>query len=187
MSHTIDRFLVWTRVHWLTLVDLVMALVLAGAVAAPILEMAGYPALADHIYLVYLLLCPQRPEHSYFLFGFQTALEHREIAMLGGLHLGSALYRGWRFRIRGLPLWTVVVASMPMMWDIVTQMMELRESDWFTRTWTGGLSTVAYALWLYPPVDQSMRRKARRALGRAAQWGTSEHYESLSSLKGHGF
>lgn len=167
MSRTSDRLLVWARVHWLTLVDLVMAAVLAGAIAAPIIEMAGYPDLADHIHLVYLLLCPQRPEHSYFLFGFQTALEHREIAMLGGMLVGSVLYRWWRFRVRPLPFWVMVIVSIPMLWDVLTQTVGWRESDWFTRTWTGGLSTLAYALWLYPRVDPSMQPRASGAAATA--------------------
>lgn len=179
MSRTIDRLLAWARVHWLTVVDLVMAAVLAGAVAAPIIEMVGYPALADRIHLVYLLLCPQRPEHSYFLFGFQTALEHREIAMLGGMLIGSGLYRCWRLQVRPLPFWVMLIASIPMLWDVLTQMVGWRESDWFTRTWTGGLSTIAYALWLSPRVDPSLQRGGRRVPAGARDTGLG-HQKAVS-------
>lgn len=143
------------RTHWLLVTNLMLVLLLIGVVAAPALNAAGLPQYADVIHTVYLLLCPQRPEHSYFLFGYQTALEHREIAMIGAMLVAGLIYGQVRERISPLPFWVLVVACLPITWDILTQMLELRESNWFTRTWTGGLSTAAYVFCLYPIFDRA--------------------------------
>ena len=146
------------RTHWLALTNLVLVLVLIGVVAAPALYALGLPRHADLIHTAYLILCPQRPDHSYFLFGYQTALEHREIAMIGAMLIGGLLYDQVRARVSPLPFWVLTVCCIPISWDILTQMLELRESDWLTRTWTGGLSTLAYVFCLYPIFDRASER-----------------------------
>ena len=148
---------------WLPLVDGTVGLILLGALLAPLCDAAGLPELSDRIHFAYLLLCPQRPEHSYFLLGYQLALEHREIAMLVSLLLGSALYRVRRAQKWKIPLWLMLVASLPMLWDVLSQAAGLRESDWFTRTWTAGLFTLTYVFWLYPALDQLARPTPSRA------------------------
>ena len=140
--------------HWLLVTNLVLALLLIGVVAAPALNAAGLSQYADLIHTAFLMLCPQRPEHSYFLFGYQTALEHREIAMIGALLVGGMAY-GLLRPLPPLPFWLLLVACIPISWDILSQMLELRESDWFTRTWTGALSCLAYVFCLYPLFDRS--------------------------------
>lgn len=44
-------------------------------------------------------------------------------------------------------------------------MFGFRDSDWLTRTWTGGLASLAFALWVYPLLDQALRPD-QRALAR---------------------
>ena len=156
------------RTLWLFLVNLALVLLLIGAVAAPAAYAAGLPRYADFIHTAYLPLCPQRPSHSYFVFGYQTALEHREIAMLGALLVGGLIYGRVRERASPLPFWVLLVAGLPIGWDVLTQMLELRESDWFTRTWTGALSCLAYVFWLYPRFDRSLRPTFRAAPGGSA-------------------
>jgi hypothetical protein len=47
-------------------------------------------------------------------------------------------------------------------WDAATQAFGLRDSDWQTRTWTGALFLVAFALWFYPVLEQELWRPLRR-------------------------
>lgn len=149
--------------RWLLIVDGGVALVLLGAVLAPLMSAAGLPNLSEAVHTAYLLLCPQRPDHSFFLLGQQLALEHREIGMLAGLLVGSATYRVRRFRDSPLPFWLLLAAGVPVLWDVLSQMAGLRVSDWPTRTWTGGLFTFTYVLWLYPAVDRLVRVRTSRA------------------------
>jgi uncharacterized membrane protein len=153
------------RTLWLLLVNLALVLLLIGAAAAPAAYAAGLPRYADFIHTAYLPLCPQRPSHSYFVFGYQTALEHREIAMLGALLVGGLVYGRVRERVSPLAFWVLLLAGIPISWDVLSQMLGLRDSDWFTRTWTGALACLAYVFWLYPRLDRSLRPTVRAAPG----------------------
>lgn len=158
----------WVAAHWLFAMNLVTGLVLAGAYAAPLLELAGATGASSAIHTWYLLLCPQRPGHSYFPWGRQTALEHREIAMFAG-QLAAGLVYALRRGGQGLPWWGAVLLSLPLAWDGFSQMFGFRDSDWLTRTWTGALFSVGLVFWLYPFMDRLvppfLRPSARRPAG----------------------
>jgi len=145
------------RAHWLVLVNASVGLVLVGAVAAPVLAFAGFSGAADNIHQVYLWLCPQRPGHSYFLLGHQLALEEREMAMFTAQFLGGLLY--WRLRRQSrfaLSPIAFLLASVPFTWDVLSQMLALRTSGWFTRSWTGALFTLAFVFWCYPRLERNV-------------------------------
>jgi uncharacterized membrane protein len=146
----------WLGVHWLALTNTLLVLVLVGAVAPVAFAAAGLEDVAAAIHHVYLILCPQRPAHSYFLFGHQLALEHREIAMFAAQIGGGLLYATVRDRPDiCLQSWALFVVSLPMALDIFGEMLGVRESDWFTRTWTGALFNMGFALWFYPRIITS--------------------------------
>jgi len=154
----------WLSARWLVLVNLVVALTLVGALVAPVLAALGYAAIAAGIHTAYLALCPQRPEHSYFLFGQQLALEQREIAMFAAQLLAGMAFGLQRRDGPALPLagrWFVILC-MPLAWDGLTQLLGLRDSDWFTRTWTGALATLGLVWWAYPALDERVGRADRR-------------------------
>ena len=149
-----ERVLLWPVVHWLGLLNALTALTLAGAFAPPFLRLLGLDAAAEAVHSAYLLLCPQRPDHSYFLFGHKLALEHRELAMFGAQLAGGLFYAVGRARFRALPLWAVAVLALPMVWDGFSQVFGWRDSDWLMRTLTGGLFNLALVFWFYPFVDR---------------------------------
>ena len=143
--------------HWLAATNLLIGVVLLGAFAAPLLAASGLADAAQQLHTWYLVLCPQRPEHSYFVLGQQTALEHREIAMfaaqlVAGLVYAHPAWRAWR----KIGFWWLVLLSLPMAVDVITQMLGWRDSDWFARSWTGALFGVASVLWMYPYVDEAL-------------------------------
>lgn len=149
-----ERILPWPFVHWLALLNVLTALTLAGAFAPPFLRLAGFDPAAEAVHTAYLWLCPQRPDHSYFVFGHMLALEQRELAIFGAQLVGGLAYGLRRERFVGIPLWAVVLLALPMAWDGFSQMFGWRDSDWLTRTWTGGLFSLGLVFWLYPFADR---------------------------------
>ena len=149
----------WIRAHWLFLVNASVGLVLAGALTAPVLAFAGYAGAADTLHQLYLWPCPQRASHSYFLLGHQLALEQREMAMFAAQLLAGLVYGHLRRRaVFELGSITFVISGVPMLWDVLSQMLGMRSSDWFTRSWTGALFLVAFVFWCYPRLDRDARR-----------------------------
>ena len=149
-----ERGVEWVILHWVLLCNVALGIVLLGAYATPALEALGLAELARTIHIAYLPLCPQRPEHSYFPFGYQTALEHREIAMFAAQLAGGLVYARARDRLRGIPWWLMLALSLPIAWDGFSQMFGLRDSTWFLRTLTGALFSLALVFWLYPRVER---------------------------------
>ena len=174
----------WIAAHWLFAANATFVAILAGAAVAPALRALGHDEAARAIHTLYLLLCPQRPEHSYVLFGYQTALEHREIAMLGALILGGMAFGLARPRAPRLGFPVVVLAAVPMLWDVATQTLELRDSDWLTRTWTAALFCLAYVFWLYPPLDGALRGRAGSRRSRPKERAADRDRGAESTVRG---
>lgn len=149
----VDRF----ARHWLLLFNLSATLVLVGSLLVAYLRSVGAFWLAEPLSTAYLLLCPQRPSHSYFPFGSQMALEHREVAMFAAQLLGGLVYGLFRERLRPMHWRLMILLSLPMAWDGFSQMFGLRNSDWVTRTWTGGLFNLALVFWAYPFIERELR------------------------------
>ena len=145
----------WRR--WLLLANLAVGLTLAGAVLAPALDALGLGAAADAIRTTYLLLCGQRPAHSYFPFGYQMALEQRLVAMFAAQLVGGLAYAAWRSRVAPLGPVAFALLTLPIAWDGMSQLLGLRESEWLTRTWTGGFFSLALVAFAYPRVDRLLR------------------------------
>ena len=148
------------RRHWLLLFNLAAGLTLLGALAAPVLDALELSAPAAAIRTAYLLLCPQRAAHSYFLFGHQLALEQRPLAMVAAQLLGGLAYAVARPRLAPLGWLPFVALSLPMAWDVLSQTVGLRTSDWLARTWTGALFNLAFVAWFYPRMDRASGRRA---------------------------
>lgn len=170
VADAINRLVDRVIAHWLLLVNLALLLILAGAVAVPALRAAGLEAPAWLLSFVYRLICLQRPAHSYFLFGHQLALEQRMIAMFAAQLLGGLAYGLTRKWVRGLNWRVLIVFSLPIAWDGFSQMFGLRESDWLTRTWTGGLFNLAFAFWLYPLIDRALARAKVKSTPGPVDW-----------------
>lgn len=181
--------LIHTTRHWLT-----FYLALAGgyaglALAAPMLEMYGWTAWADRLYLLYSFVCHQEPAASYFLFGPEawiapgpdeaalaaaphayghaTAICQRELAIYGAYFLCGSLYLATGRRGKPAPWVFGLLLSLPMAVDGVSQLMGLRESDWIVRTLTGTAFSVGTAWTLIPRIDDAMRQVGAELRGMA--------------------
>ena len=119
--------------HWVALLNLVIALYLGGAIAAPVLMHLGRPWLAGVLYTFYDPFCHQYPHRSFFLFGeaaayplqapltalemnahshdlgdaqlgYKMALCQRDIAIYGGMLLAGLVYGPLRKVVKLRPL-----------------------------------------------------------------------------------
>lgn len=148
--------------HWTTTVSLWALLTVAGAVLTPWLASRGFGTAAQLLYWAYRPLCPQRPDHSFFVAGYKMAFEQRETAMfLAGAAAGPlhALLRPMRFRCSGR---LVLLALVPMLVDVATQSVGLRDGDAFWRVVTGAIAVVPFVLWSYPHLEADFRKSFDR-------------------------
>ena len=133
--------------------------VVGGAVAIPLLAAGGFDTLAWLGYKMYRLICPQQPSHSYFIAGEKMGFEHRETAMfLAAAVAGPAyvLLKRWGFEKLNGKL--VLLLIVPILYDVLSQVVGLRDSTVFWRSVTGALSVFAIAGWLYPLMDADFQK-----------------------------
>lgn len=147
--------------HWLLSVNALNGLTLVGAALTPLVAARGWTPLATTLYLAYRPLCPQRPDHSYFLAGHKMAFEQRETAIYLGLLLGGLLFAPVRRRLRPLNWRLLALASLPLLVDVLSQTVGLRDSDWRWRTITGVAFALAFVWWSFPLLEREFRPPAR--------------------------
>jgi uncharacterized membrane protein len=157
----INRGMMWFLRNWIWVASGWAALVVVGAIITPILAANGFETLSWLLYKAYRILCPQRPDHSWFISGHKMGFEQRDTAMFVAGAIGGPLYllvRGdWRIS------WKIaVLASVPMLIDVATQVVGWRDSDGFWRAWTGGLSVLGFIAWMYPRLDVDFRQGLER-------------------------
>ena len=146
--------------HWLLAVNALNGLTLAGAALTPLLAARGWSTLAAPLYLLYRPLCPQRPDHSYFVAGHKMAFEQRETAIYAGLILGGLIFALVRRRLRPLPWRGMALAALPLLVDVLSQTVGLRDSDWRWRTATGIISALAFVWWSFPLLEREFASPA---------------------------
>ena len=144
--------------RWLLLFNAAAGLTIAGALAAAYLASVGQRGSAQVIYQAYLLLCPQRPSHSFYLWGEKVALEQRVLAIYVGVLFGGLLYGCLRSKVRALGWRLALLLSVPMLVDVLSQTAGLRESDWLWRTTTGAVFALALCWLGLPRIDELLRR-----------------------------
>lgn len=156
MINLVERTTRFVARRWVVLMNLNLALVLAGAVAVSYLRSIGVEWLAEPLASAYLLICSQRPSHSYFPFGYQMALEQRMVAIFAAQLLGGLAFSRLRHRLQPLDWRLMVLLSLPFTWDVFSQTFGLRDSDWLWRTWTGALFNLALTWFAYPRFERGL-------------------------------
>ena len=139
--------------RWLLHVNLILGLLVSGAVITPLLYALGVQPLGSALFAAYRFICGQVPSHSYYLLGYQFALCARNLAIYGSLFVGSLLFRAVRGRLHALawPLWLLTMT--PMALDGFTQLFGLRESNWELRTLTGVIFGLGVCWFLLPQIE----------------------------------
>jgi uncharacterized membrane protein len=134
-------------------------------VIAPVLRAHGLDLPARGIFVAYRLVCHQRSDRSFHVYGEQMAVCQRDVAILSGVTLLLAAY--WALRGRWAfsaprPRWPILLA-LPMAVDGGTQLLGLRESSWELRVLTGLLFSAGAAWFVLPQMEAGMRDFAREA------------------------
>ena len=172
--------------HWLALVNLALALVLALALLAPLLMLWGQTGAGQLVYLAFRPLCHQLPERSFFLggprpvyslaqmsahlgyeapmrwigdaqLGYKMAFCERDAAIYGGWVLAGLAFALLRGRLRPLPWQGLVLTMVPMAVDGTGQLFGAWESTWWLRVITGVLFAVGTVWFAFPLIDDGMK------------------------------
>lgn len=154
----------WIFGHWLATVNAVNGVIVGGTVLAPWLRANGHDWLAGAVYGFYRLQCPQRPDHSFFIFAESMGMEQRMVAIYAGWFLIGLLFVLVRRRLKSLSFAVLALASLPMALDLGTQMAGLRDTSWQLRVTTGILFAVATGWWALPRAESRMTAAAAKAL-----------------------
>jgi uncharacterized membrane protein len=151
LGESVARFL--TR-HWLGLMNGVLLVITGLSLLAPYLEHAGHPIPGLLIQKAFRVLCHQKPERSFFIFGHQMAVCSRCFAVYSSFLTVGLAFGAWRSLIKKrweeIPLWSLGILILPMALDGVTQLVGLRESTQVLRTITGTLVGAGMGLFVYP-------------------------------------
>src|SRR5215467_2409493 len=141
LSHSLEWTLENIRGHWLFIVNGALAAFVGVALLAPVGYALGLTGPASAVFNAYHLTCAQTPSHSFFIFGYQTCLCSRCLAIYSSILLAGvalALVRNRRL-IRAIPWYLWGLAMVPMALDGFTQLFGLRESNLLLRLFTGSL------------------------------------------------
>ncbi|MCL5946613.1 MAG: DUF2085 domain-containing protein [Chloroflexi bacterium] len=148
----------WVVRHWLLLANASNAATVVGAILSPYLMAQGLVGVARAIFAAYSLICAQNPGHSYFLLGYQMAMDQRMIAIYTAATAAGLAYTAFRSSLRSLHWkWYLMLIS-PMAVDGFTQLFGWRQSNWELRSITGALFGAASVWWLYPFLEHQVSR-----------------------------
>lgn len=154
-----DRIIYWLTAHWLLVFSLAAFVLLAGAYASPFLISHGYERSGRLIFAAYHRICHQRPERSFYVFGQQVAFCQRDVGTYLGIVVGGLLY--WlsrrRLAIRSLRVYGIVFV-LPVAADGLSQLLALRQSNWYLRLSTGTWFGLGTALLVYPLLAAAMKQ-----------------------------
>lgn len=95
-SQVASGLVVWIARHWLAFFNTAWGIYVLTPFLAPVFMHLGWYAPARVIYAVYSLFCHQLPDHSYFVFGPQTAPSLTTLEA-GGMTPGLGLFQQRRF------------------------------------------------------------------------------------------
>ncbi len=143
----------WILRHWLFSANVVNGVIIAGAIAVPLMRAQGLEWLAAPTFAAYHLLCEQRPERSYFLWGYQMAMDQRMTAIYASSLAAGLAYIPLRGRLRAIPWRVFFLLCLPIAVDGFTQLFGWRYSNWQLRTITGTLFGVGTVWLMYPYLD----------------------------------
>lgn len=88
--------------------------------------------------------------------GYKVALCQRDIAIYASIVVGGILFAGFRNRLHSPTIRLYLLFLIPIALDGGTQLIGLRESNWWLRTLTGALFGAATVWLVYPYVQAAM-------------------------------
>jgi len=159
---SLDRRIYRLARHWLPATNAVLIAWLAAIVLAPVLRLAGSPALARPIYALFSVLCHQDPARSFAVGGHPLACCHRCAAIYGASAAAGLGYATLRGRVRRARPHELAALLAPVVIDGLGGMAGLWESTTLSRLATGALAGVGVVWLLYPYLDDGFARVRAR-------------------------
>ena len=169
-EHRINNVARWMLRHWLLFANALVLLYSSLPWLSPLARAIGHERLGELLFLIYTPLCHQRPERSFYLFGYQVAYCHRCTAMYTSLLVAGLLFVPLRRRIKPSPLWVGGLLLLPMLLDGGTHLIDdllglgLRDGgdaigtlNFWLRMITGLLFAVAILIAVYPRLERDLR------------------------------
>lgn len=142
--------------YWPHILTTILGLIVAAALAVPILSYFGLDAISKPLFYSMHFICAQVPAHSFYIFGHQLGLCARNLSIYASMFAGSLVFTWSKKRLPGLPWWAWLILILPMAWDGITQMFGWRESSWELRVLTGTLFGLANVLFVLPMIQKTL-------------------------------
>ncbi|MEO7002359.1 MAG: DUF2085 domain-containing protein [Ktedonobacterales bacterium] len=146
--------------HWLLILNGVLLVFIGIALLDPIAYALGFSGPGGGAFNVYHVFCAQTPSHSFYIFGYQTCLCSRCLAIYSSLLIGGLFFAMFRQRRDLLRIpninWKVWALGMvPMALDGGTQLFGWHESNLFLRLLTGAIFGFMTAWFLLPQIEEA--------------------------------
>lgn len=139
-------------------VTIINGLIGVLAIVTPFLAAAGWSGIADGLYSAYSLICPQRPDHTFFIAGHPMAFEQRDLSMHLGFAVAGLMYLRVGFLRRPLSHLWLAAGLAPMLIDVAISTAGWLPATALSRTWTGALASFVIVWWSYPRFDAMLLR-----------------------------
>jgi uncharacterized membrane protein len=150
----VDRMVYHVARRWLWLLNGVGLLFVLAAFLPPMLLESGHSGSARWVYRGFHLICHQRDDRSFHVFGHKMAYCERDFAIYAGFLVVGLGYGVLRRLVRPASVGSAIALSLPMAIDGLTQATGLRESTWQLRVVTGALFAVGVAWLVYPRLEE---------------------------------
>lgn len=128
-------------------------LIVLIAMITPLLAAGSWSGVSEGIYHAYSFICPQRPDHTFFLNGHPMAFEQRDLSMHIGFAVAGLLYLRVHFLRKPVSTVWLVIGVAPMLIDVAISTVGLLPATAISRTWTGALASFFIVWWSYPRFD----------------------------------
>lgn len=169
-ENRINRIVYWVLARWLWFLSGLLFIYAVVPWLSPLARAAGLDWLGQILFLIYLPLCHQYPDRSFFVYGYQVAFCHRDVAIYTTLFAGGPLFwlvrehlKPLSWRIGGLLLLPIVLDGGSHLLEDVLQ-IGLRSGDhsvgsinFWLRMITGVLFAIVMIWLVYPRVDRDLR------------------------------
>jgi uncharacterized membrane protein len=147
------------RQHWLGIINFHLLLFVLGSICAPYLSHLGQEGIAKYIYGFYGFGCHQMPSRSFLVFDHPIALCARCLSfyvsvLVFGLLLGLK-------NLQPLGLRIALILALPVVLDVLTQTLGIRESTPLLRVTTAVLLGLSISLYVYPRLKASIESFAK--------------------------
>ncbi|MCJ7508642.1 MAG: DUF2085 domain-containing protein [candidate division Zixibacteria bacterium] len=145
--------------HWLDLINLFLLMVISGSLLAPYLASFGHSSESRAIYAIYHIACHEKESRCLFLLGHKMSLCARCFSIYLSLFILGFFWNIFTHRRKGILPVNFKVAFLlviPLILDVTSQALGLRESTNVLRIFTGFCLSLSIVLYLYPKLKMEI-------------------------------